>query len=151
MSARPGSTSVGRALTLTATVKSIGRAHGAPQGDVTFLEGTSVLDTVSLRDGRAVFKTTSLAIGHDRVQVEYGGDADFWISSSAAISVTIRARIQTQSPATLARTSSSVHRYARRLMGNGNKDAASIDADLREVGPTNACSQPEDENDRAAA
>jgi hypothetical protein len=72
-------------------LSSIGHARATPAGEVTFLDGTTVLDTASLHHGRASFKTASLPLGRDRIQVKFGGGNGFLSSGSAAITVTIRA------------------------------------------------------------
>jgi Bacterial Ig-like domain (group 3) len=91
LTAQPRSANLGRPVTLTATVKDLGHSRDIPTGDVTFLEGSTILDTVALRHGKASFKTSSLPVGRDPIQVDYGGAGDFTRSISALVAVTIRA------------------------------------------------------------
>jgi hypothetical protein len=71
------------------TVKNLSRiGGGVPTGEVTFVEGTTVLGTAQVRRGRATMKTSSLPVGRDPIQVIYSGSRSF-VPSSAIIVETV--------------------------------------------------------------
>jgi prepilin-type processing-associated H-X9-DG protein len=67
----PRSTTSGRPITLTATVKTTGHGGGIPTGNVTFLDGTTILDTASLRHGKASFRVSTLPVGRSAIRAEF--------------------------------------------------------------------------------
>jgi hypothetical protein len=72
---------VGQPVTFTATV-----SGGAvtPTGIVTFLDGNTVLDTVTLdSNGNAAFTTSTLALGVHDITANYGGDSNYSSSSGS--------------------------------------------------------------------
>jgi len=73
----PKSATVGHLVTLTATVKPIGPVGGYPSGNVAFTDGGITLHTSSLSRGRATFKTSSLHLGTNQIEVIYSGDKHF--------------------------------------------------------------------------
>ncbi len=73
----------GKRVTLTATVKVVGHVKGTPTGIVTFTDGTNILGIALLRRGKAVLKTTSLAIGDNSIVAMYNGDQHLTASQSA--------------------------------------------------------------------
>ncbi len=91
LTATPRSSSFGRLITLTATVKS--RAGGVPAGSVNFLDefGNILGLQVRLRDGKAILRTSVLRVGQDRIQADYIGNLYFAPSDSVPRIVTIRA------------------------------------------------------------
>ena len=83
LAAAPTSQTVGQSVTFTATVTT---ATGTPTGSVTFLEGTTVLDTVTLgSNGKAIFSTSALPIGSAQtIDAIYSGDTSFASSQGTA-------------------------------------------------------------------
>src|SRR5271165_2240835 len=67
---------LGQRVTFTATVSS-NSGSGTPTGTVQFLDGSTLLGTVSLNGGSAVFSTSTLAMGMHSITAAYSGDADF--------------------------------------------------------------------------
>jgi hypothetical protein len=91
VAAKPRSAKVGRPVTLTARVKVRGRSRVVPAGDVTFLDGTTVLGTIPLDRGKATLRIASLPLGPDPIRAEYTGGGGFPGGSAGPIVVTIRA------------------------------------------------------------
>src|SRR5262249_11248374 len=56
-----------------------------PTGDVTFLDGTTIMGTVALRRGKAQLWTSNLPVGRDPIQVDYGGGPGFAPSTATVI------------------------------------------------------------------
>ena len=76
------SSTIGQMVTFTATVTPGSGSTGTPTGTVTFEEGTTVLGTATLgANGTANFSIATLALGSDTITADYGGDANFAISS----------------------------------------------------------------------
>jgi probable HAF family extracellular repeat protein len=75
----------GKPVTLTDTVKLRGAVRGTPTGTVMFMNGGKVLRTVALKRGKAVLKTASLPLGSVRIQAVYAGDGSFEPSTSAIL------------------------------------------------------------------
>jgi hypothetical protein len=73
---------VGQAVTFTATVSAASPGSGTPGGAVTFMDGTTTLDTVTLSNGVATFTTSALAVGGHSITAVYSGDGNFTGSSS---------------------------------------------------------------------
>ncbi len=89
LTAKPRSTTLGRPITLTATVKNLSHKHGTPAGSMTFIDGSTVLGTRSLRHGRASLSSASLQAGANTIEVEYRPSNGF-ASGSASIVETVR-------------------------------------------------------------
>jgi hypothetical protein len=90
----PGAVTVGQAVALTATVHSTGAT--VPAGSVTFFNGKTVLGTVALNaSGAATLSTASLAVGAYSFSAEYTGNESFSISTSPAVSLSVRAQATT--------------------------------------------------------
>ena len=81
--------SIGQPLTLTATVENTTRIIGNPTGQVAFMDGAKLLAMVRLRNGKAVWATSSLPLGPNPISVHYGGDHAFSPSTSAVLVETI--------------------------------------------------------------
>jgi Bacterial Ig-like domain (group 3) len=60
-------------VNLTATVKFVGKSLAAPAGSVTFTDGSAILATVALHDGKATFRTSILPIGKNMIRAAYDG------------------------------------------------------------------------------
>jgi hypothetical protein len=78
----------GQAVTLTASVVPTFFA-GKPTGKITFNDGTSMLASVSLKNGKAVFSTSSLSVGIHQLTIAYSGDSKYVPELSAAVTQTI--------------------------------------------------------------
>ena len=85
LTASARSSTHGKPVTLTDTVKLRGAARGTPTGTVMFMIGGKVLRIVALNRGKAVFKTASLPVGSDRIQAVYAGDGSFGPSTSGIL------------------------------------------------------------------
>jgi Bacterial Ig-like domain (group 3) len=72
-------------------VKINGRNRGTPTGTVTFIEGSTVLGSAAVRDGKARFTTKALPIGQDAIQAVYNGSKELTPSRSAVRLEVIRA------------------------------------------------------------
>jgi probable HAF family extracellular repeat protein len=89
LKAKPRSTKAGRPITLTARVTVAGGVTGDPTGSVTFLDGTTEIGTVVLRNGRASLRISSLPVGQDAIRVIYGGDGNDSPSTSEPLLATV--------------------------------------------------------------
>jgi hypothetical protein len=90
LTVKPRSSTFGRAITLTASLTSVGHGGGSPIGDVTFFDGSTDLGAVALNRGRARLRTSSLPVGQDTIRVYYAGSENFAASSSGPVIETIR-------------------------------------------------------------
>ena len=79
----------GQSVTFTVTVTAAAPGSGTPTGSVTFLDGSTTLDTATLSGGKATFKTSALAVGTQSITVLYGGDANFTTSTSPVLTQTV--------------------------------------------------------------
>ena len=70
----------GQTVTFTATVTGSGGT-----GTVQFLEGATVLGTVTLSGGSAAFSTSALAVGAHQIKAQYSGDGNYNGSTSATL------------------------------------------------------------------
>jgi hypothetical protein len=78
--------SLGAAVTFTATVSAAAPGAGLPTGTVTFSDGGTVLGTVTLdHTGTAAFTTSGLGLGSQGITATYNGDANFLASSADVI------------------------------------------------------------------
>jgi len=80
-------------ITFTASVNTRGASNGAPTGNVTFLDGPTILGTAPLElpSQQATFTTSNLSVGQHSITAVYGGDSNNPGSSSAALIQTILA------------------------------------------------------------
>lgn len=76
----------GQPIQFTATVTAAG---GTPTGNVTFHDGSTVLGTVALTSGQAVFAISTLSIGMHSITASYGGDNNFAAATSAALNQSV--------------------------------------------------------------
>ncbi len=83
----------GQNVTFTATVAATGGGAVAPDGTVTFMDGTTTLGTVTLTGGVATFPIATLAVGMHSITAVYGGDAANGIvgSTSAVLKQDVQA------------------------------------------------------------
>ncbi len=82
LSSSPNPSAYGQAVTFTATVTSAGPT---PTGKAKFLDGTTVLGSVTLSGGVATFTTSKLAVGTHPITAEYLGDAASAESTSSVL------------------------------------------------------------------
>lgn len=78
---------LGTSVTFTGTVSA---SSGTPSGTVTFLDGTATLGTGTLSSGTATFQTTTLTAGVHNITASYGGDSNFDVSTSTALSQNVQ-------------------------------------------------------------
>ena len=91
--ANPNQVIAGATLTLTATVK--GSSSAKPTGTVSFMNGSTLLGTVSLNSaGVATLSTTSLAAGTYNLTAKYTDAPTFLASTSASVTVTVSGNAQ---------------------------------------------------------
>jgi hypothetical protein len=78
---------MGSAVTLTATISS---SSGTPSGTVAFYNGSTQLGTGTLSAGVATYKTSSLALGAYNIIANYGGDSNYFASTSSAAALSVQ-------------------------------------------------------------
>jgi hypothetical protein len=81
---------VGAGITLTASLAS---TAGSPTGTISFLDGSTVLNTTAVGTGTVTYSTSALAAGTHNLYASYSGDTNF-------SAVTSTAQVETISPAT---------------------------------------------------
>jgi hypothetical protein len=86
LTSSPNPSTQGQAVTFTAKITS---PTVVPTGPVTFTAGKTTLGTVQLSNGKAVFTTSTLAVGSTTVTATYPGDSNI-ASSSAAVTQTVQ-------------------------------------------------------------
>lgn len=92
LASSPNPSTVDQPVTFTAEVEAGSPAPGRPTGSVTFSDGTVVLGTINVgRDGKATLVTSRLTLGSHSITAAYGGDPNFGVSTSAAITQQVRA------------------------------------------------------------
>ncbi len=90
LSVSPGlSVTHGQTVQLTAVVAPGTTSDYTESGSVKFMDGTTVLATVNLSSGQAVFSTNSLAVGTHSLTAVYSGDKNFVTSTSAVSKVVV--------------------------------------------------------------
>ena len=96
----PSTGGVGRSFTLTATVAAQAPGYGLPTGTVTFYDGASSLGTGTLASSQAtgtsgctatLTLTGGLTAGTHSLTAVYGGDANFYASTSPVVTDNIEA------------------------------------------------------------
>ncbi len=92
LTASPGSSVVGKTVTLTATLKPFTADGVSTDGEtVTFLLGGEMLGTGQLANGVATYQTVALPIGSDSLSASYPGDGTFQPSTSPTLTYTVHA------------------------------------------------------------
>jgi hypothetical protein len=87
LAASPNPAPAGTLVTLTATVTG---SATTPTGTVTFYDGSAQLGSATLNgSGVATYATSTLAVGANSVTASYGGDGNYNLANSTAVSVTI--------------------------------------------------------------
>jgi hypothetical protein len=79
----------GQQVSFTATVAPTTSSSLTPTGNVTFNDASTVLGTVPLSSGTAIFNTSALAAGGHSITASYAGDSNFASSTSTALSQTV--------------------------------------------------------------
>ena len=74
---------LGQAVTFTATVSAVSPAAGTPTGTVTFLDGGTSIGTGTLSGGVATLTTSTLAAGNHTITASYSGDSNFGTSTGS--------------------------------------------------------------------
>lgn len=78
----------GTALTITSVLSP--KANGTqPSGTVLFYDGAVLLGSSAVSGGKAIFTTSSLAVGTHTLTASYSGDSTFMPSTSTAVSVQV--------------------------------------------------------------
>src|SRR5438093_3276042 len=96
LTSSPNPSTVGQAVTLTATVRPVAPATGVPTGSVTFSDGATVIGTATLdAAGSASIVISTLAAGSHSLTAAYGGSLDFQISTSAVVTQVVNAQTTT--------------------------------------------------------
>jgi hypothetical protein len=79
----------GQSVKFTATVSPVAPGAGAPTGTVTFKDGTTTLGTAALAGGKATLSTSMLSAGSHSITAVYGGDANFFGSTSGILTQSV--------------------------------------------------------------
>lgn len=74
LTASPDPVAQGQPVTFTATVSPTEGVTVTPTGSVSFYDGSTLLQTVTLTDGVATLETSSLSPGSHSIQAQYSGD-----------------------------------------------------------------------------
>ena len=80
---------LGQSVTFTAAVSSDPPLQVGPTGDVTFMDGTTVLATIALTNGTASYTTTSLTVGGHSITAVYDSDENYSGSTSPLLTQTV--------------------------------------------------------------
>ena len=92
LTASPNPSTVGQAVTLTATVRPVAPATGVPTGTVAFKDGAVTIGSATLgATGSASISVTTLATGSHPLTAVYSGSLDFLTSTSAVVTQTVNA------------------------------------------------------------
>jgi hypothetical protein len=83
----PSATAFGENVTFIAQVAAVAPGAGVPTGSVTFLDGTTELQTVALKAGTASISTSDLSLGSHSITAEYNGDGVDYLASTSSPSV----------------------------------------------------------------
>jgi hypothetical protein len=87
LSASPSASRFAQPVAFYATIKS---ATGAtPTGSVTFKDGATIIQTISVISGRAKISTSKLAVGAHSITAVYSGSTNFTGSTSAALTFVV--------------------------------------------------------------
>lgn len=89
LTAKPKSATVGHPVTLTVKVSNQSGSGGAPIGSVTFFDGSIVLMTVQMSNGKAVLPPTILHPGTNRIRGIYIPTGSFKASKSGFLVVKV--------------------------------------------------------------
>ncbi len=96
LTASPNPSTVGQAVTLTATVRPVAPATGVPTGSVSFRDGATTIETATLdATGTASIVVSTLGAGNHSLTAVYAGSPDFQTSTSAVVTQVVRAATTT--------------------------------------------------------
>ena len=73
----------GQSVTFTATVSANAPGSGTPAGSVTFMDGSTKLATVALKNGAALYSTAKLPTGLDTITATYNASSSFTTSNES--------------------------------------------------------------------
>jgi ELWxxDGT repeat protein len=91
MTSFPDPSVFGQVVSFTVAVIALAPSQGTPTGTVTFTDGATTIGSVTLNNvGRATFTTSSLSRGSHSINVNYGGDAKFKVSSDMGFGETVQ-------------------------------------------------------------
>ena len=87
----PNPSSFGQSITLSATVTATGTISGrpAPTGTIMFMDGTTLLGTVTLNKSKATFSTSTLSVGTHSLAAVYSGDSFYNPNTSPVVKQTV--------------------------------------------------------------
>ncbi len=102
LTVNPGATVFGQTVTLSATISVTAPGGGTPTGTVSFYDGTTLLGTKNLGGGRAVFTTSTLAVGSHGLRAEYVGSSSHAGSATATTTLAVNSASTTTTLATSA-------------------------------------------------
>jgi len=92
LASSPNPSTVGQAVTLTATVRPVAPATGVPTGTVAFKDGAVTIGSATLgATGSASISVTTLATGSHPLTAVYSGSLDFLTSTSATVTQVVNA------------------------------------------------------------
>src|SRR5213594_3084739 len=92
LTASPNPSTVGQAVTLTATVRPVAPATGVATGTVAFKDGAATIGSATLgATGSASISVTTLATGSHPLTAVYSGSLDFLTSTSAVVTQVVNA------------------------------------------------------------
>src|SRR5437899_252635 len=92
LTSTPNPSTVGQAVTLTATVRPVAPATGVATGTVAFRDNGITIGTATLgATGSASFVTSTLATGSHPLTAVYSGSLDFLTSTSAVVTQVVNA------------------------------------------------------------
>jgi hypothetical protein len=98
LTAAPGPSVYGQAVTLTAAVSLTLSGNGAMAGTITFLDGNTVLQSgVAVSNGQATISTTALTAGTHPLRAVYSGAPPGFLPSAGALSQVVNKRAVTLS------------------------------------------------------
>jgi hypothetical protein len=80
----------GQSVTFTASIMPSIAGTGTPTGSFTFKDGATVLATVAIAAGKAVYMTTTLSAGAHSITAVYSGDSSFNPHTSTALIETVQ-------------------------------------------------------------
>jgi hypothetical protein len=91
LTSSPNPSQFGQTVKLSATVTATGTISGrpAPTGTIMFLDGTTVLGTITLANGKAAFSSSTLAVGIHSITAVYSGDSFFNPNTSSILKQTV--------------------------------------------------------------
>ena len=135
LTAKPRLATLGRLVTLSATVKTLIPRGGTPGGSVTFVDGSVSLGTVVLRRGKAILKTSNLHGGPNLIEAEYEPSPGF-APSNTSIVENVRVPRSLKKAVVSARTTSRAVLSTAMAAGVGESGAISEGTVMILRGPT---------------